>query len=85
MVCTKEGGLKAQAFVAPYLGELYCSWAWAERQVWPHPYLLHPENLRVRQQPPKNRRPDEWQCTTTNDCVSFKAFHFQFSEGNSNF
>ena len=33
MVCTKEGGLPAHAFVAPYLGEMYCTWAWAERQV----------------------------------------------------
>lgn len=32
VVCQKKGGLPAQAFVGPYLGELYSTWAWAERQ-----------------------------------------------------
>ena len=33
MVLTKEGGLPAGGFVNEYLGEMYCPWAWQERQV----------------------------------------------------
>lgn len=33
VVLTKEGGLPAGGFVNEYLGEMYCPWAWQERQV----------------------------------------------------
>lgn len=33
VILTKEGGLPAGGFVNEYLGEMYCPWAWQERQV----------------------------------------------------
>lgn len=35
LILTKEGGLPAGGFVNEYLGEMYCPWAWHERQVTP--------------------------------------------------
>jgi hypothetical protein len=41
VVLMKEGGLPAGGFVNEYLGEMYCPWAWQERQVGRSMSLYH--------------------------------------------